>query len=104
MTDIDFITELFVKVDDKLTKASKHHKHLKAKLYPSEVVTIALLFALKGVGTSVSTIGIPLSGLLIKIVFLFCRHRNGSSLSSLELNRNNRLNVYPCVYHAHLMR
>ena len=37
-------------VDDKLTKANKNHKHPKANLYPSEVVTIALLFALKGVG------------------------------------------------------
>jgi hypothetical protein len=50
MTGIDFITELFVAVDDKLTTTNKNHKHPKAKLYPSEVVTIALLFALKGVG------------------------------------------------------
>ena len=50
MTSIDFITELFVAVDDKLTTTNKNHKHPKAKLYPSEVVTIALLFALKGVG------------------------------------------------------
>ena len=51
MTGIDFITQLFVVVDDKLTTANKNHKHPKAKLYPSEVVTIALLFALKGVGS-----------------------------------------------------
>ena len=50
MTSIDFITELFVAVDDKLTTTNKNHRHPKAKLYPSEVVTIALLFALKGVG------------------------------------------------------
>ena len=50
MTGIDFITQLFLEVDDKLTQENKNQKHLKANLYPSEVVTIALLFALKGVG------------------------------------------------------
>ena len=50
MTGIDFITQLFSKVDDKLTRQHENHKHAQAKLYPSEVVTIALLFALKGVG------------------------------------------------------
>lgn len=47
MTTIDFITELFCKVDDKMRGVKKHSQ---ASLYPSEVVTIALLFALKGVG------------------------------------------------------
>ena len=47
MTTIDFITELFLKVDDKLTQEDKNQKHAQAKLYPSEVVTLALLFALK---------------------------------------------------------
>lgn len=41
----DFIIELFCRVDDQLQDVSKHTQ---AKLYPSEVVTIALLFALKG--------------------------------------------------------
>ena len=50
MTTLDFITQLFCRVDDKLTQANKNQKHTKANLYPSEVVTIALLFALKGVG------------------------------------------------------
>ena len=50
MTTIDFITQLFCRVDDKLAQANKNQKHTKANLYPSEVVTIALLFALKGVG------------------------------------------------------
>ncbi len=50
MTTIDFITQLFCRVDDKLTQANKNQKHTQANLYPSEVVTIALLFALKGVG------------------------------------------------------
>ena len=47
MSTIDFITILFSNVDDKMPEAKKHSQ---AKLYPSEVVTIALLFSLKGVG------------------------------------------------------
>ena len=47
MSTIDFITILFSDVDDKMPEAKKHSQ---AKLYPSEVVTIALLFSLKGVG------------------------------------------------------
>ena len=49
MTTIDFITDLFCCVDDKLTQDNKNQKHTQAKLYPSEVITLAL-FALKGVG------------------------------------------------------
>lgn len=41
----EFIIELFCQVDDQLKDVPKHSQ---AKLYPSEVVTIALLFALKG--------------------------------------------------------
>ena len=47
MTTEDFIIDLFCRVDDKMPEAKRHSQ---AKLYPSEVVTIALLFALKGVG------------------------------------------------------
>ncbi|MCX6032497.1 MAG: transposase [Chloroflexi bacterium] len=47
MTTVDFITELFCRIDDVLTDVSKHSQ---AILYPSEVVTIAFLFAIKGVG------------------------------------------------------
>jgi hypothetical protein len=47
MTTIGFIIELFWRVDDKMLGAKKHSQ---ANLYPSEVVTVALLFALKGVG------------------------------------------------------
>lgn len=47
MTTIDFITELFCRVDDKLSPCQKHSQ---AKLYPSEVVTLALLYALSGKG------------------------------------------------------
>lgn len=47
MTTVDFITELFCRVDATMGAVSKHPQ---AKLYPSEVVTMALLFALKGGG------------------------------------------------------
>ena len=46
MTTVDFITELFIKVDDEVDDG----KHPQATLYPSEVVTLALLYALKGCG------------------------------------------------------
>jgi hypothetical protein len=44
MTSLDFITELFCRVDNKLGLIPKHSQ---ATLYPSEVVTLALLYALK---------------------------------------------------------
>src|ERR687884_17160 len=47
MTTVDFITGLFCRVDDRMQGVPKHPQ---ANLYPSEVVTLALLFALKGVG------------------------------------------------------
>lgn len=47
MTTEDFIIDLFCRVDDKMKDANKHSQ---AILSPSEVVTLALLFALKGVG------------------------------------------------------
>jgi hypothetical protein len=47
MTTIHFITELFCKIDDAMRALPKHPQ---AKLYPSEIVTLGLLFALKGVG------------------------------------------------------
>jgi hypothetical protein len=48
MTTVDFIIDLFCRVDDAMTDVPKHRQ---AKLAPSEVVTLAVLFALKGVGT-----------------------------------------------------
>ena len=45
MTTIDFITQLFCRVDDALVGIKKHSQ---ARLYPSEIVTLGLLFALKG--------------------------------------------------------
>jgi len=45
MTTEEFIIHLFCCVDDMMGKVPKHPQ---AKLYPSEVVTIGLLFALKG--------------------------------------------------------
>jgi len=47
MSDEDFIVELFCSVDEAMTDVKKHRQ---ATLYPSEVVTLAILFALKGVG------------------------------------------------------
>lgn len=47
MTTEDFIIELFCRVDDAMQGVKKHRE---ASLYPSEVVTLGLLFALKGVG------------------------------------------------------
>lgn len=48
MTTIDFIITLFCRVDEQLHEVQKHSQ---AKLYPSEVVTLALLYVLKGGGT-----------------------------------------------------
>lgn len=47
MTTEDFITELFCRIDDAMKEMVKHSQ---AKLYPSEIVTLGVLFALKGVG------------------------------------------------------
>lgn len=47
MTTVDFIIALFCRVDEEMRSVPKHPQ---AHLYPSEVVTLALLFALKGVG------------------------------------------------------
>ena len=46
-TTIEFITALFCQVDDHLASLPKHPE---ARLWPSEVVTLGLLHALKGVG------------------------------------------------------
>jgi hypothetical protein len=43
----EFIIELFWRVDDAMPDVPKHPQ---ANLYPSEIVTLALLFAIKGVG------------------------------------------------------
>src|SRR3712207_1254995 len=47
MTTLDFIIDLFCRVDTKMHDVPKHPH---ANLYPSELVTLALLVALKGVG------------------------------------------------------
>lgn len=47
MTTEDFVIDLFCRADDQMPETQKRSQ---AKLYPSEVVTIANLFALKGVG------------------------------------------------------
>ena len=45
MTTVDIIIQMFCIVDDEMKEMPKHTQ---AKLYPSELVTIGLLFALKG--------------------------------------------------------
>ena len=47
MITVEFITALFYEVDEQLGAIPKHPK---AHLWPSEVVTLGLLHALKGVG------------------------------------------------------
>lgn len=47
MTTEDFITELFYRIDNDMRDVKKHEQ---SSLYPSETVTLAILFALKGVG------------------------------------------------------
>jgi hypothetical protein len=47
MSTQDFIIELFCRVDDAMLHASKHRQ---ARLWPSEVVTLGLLYSLKGGG------------------------------------------------------
>lgn len=47
MTTHDFIIDLFCRVDTEMHDVPKHPQ---ANLHPSELVTLALLFALKGVG------------------------------------------------------
>jgi hypothetical protein len=51
MTTQDFITALFCRVDDTMQHDYPVPQHPQAKLAPSEVVTLGLLFALKGSGT-----------------------------------------------------
>lgn len=50
MTTVDFITELFYRVAVEVEQKQQIAKHSQAKLYPSEVVTLALMFTLKGAG------------------------------------------------------
>ena len=47
MITVEFITALFYEVDEQMRAIPKHPE---AHLWPSEVVTLGLLHALKGVG------------------------------------------------------
>ena len=51
-TTIEFITALFYEVDEQMGAIPKHPE---ARLWPSEVVTLGLLHALKGPGSFVSS-------------------------------------------------
>lgn len=48
MPTLDFIIELFCRIDDAMSDVPKHSQ---ANLWPSEIVTLGILFALKGVST-----------------------------------------------------
>jgi hypothetical protein len=48
MTTEDFISELFYRIDEAITDVPKHRL---SHLWPSEIVTLSILFALKEVGT-----------------------------------------------------
>lgn len=47
MTTLDLILTLFCSIDDRMKDVPKHPQ---SHLYPSEIVTLAILFAIKGVG------------------------------------------------------
>jgi hypothetical protein len=47
MTTLEYITEFFCKVDDKMKDVPKHSQ---SSLHPSEIVTLAFMFAIKGCG------------------------------------------------------
>ena len=44
MTPIGFITQLFCRVDDKLTQHAKNQKHSQANLYPSLEVNKSTIY------------------------------------------------------------
>ena len=46
----DLLIALFCRIDDVLCEQDLNARHSQARLAPSEVVTLAMLFALKGVG------------------------------------------------------
>lgn len=48
MTSEDFLSKLFYRIDEAMKDIPKH---VLARLWPSEVVTLGVPFALKGVGT-----------------------------------------------------
>jgi len=45
LSTVDFITELFCRIDEKMSLIDKHKQ---ASLWPGEIVTLAMLFVLKG--------------------------------------------------------
>lgn len=47
MNILDFTTELFCRIDDRMADVPKHSQ---SQLHPSEIVTLAQLYAIKGVG------------------------------------------------------
>jgi hypothetical protein len=54
VTTEEFTIELFFRIDKELSDVEKHSQ---ARLYPSEVIILAFLFALKGVAIAPFTAG-----------------------------------------------
>src|SRR5690242_5453865 len=54
MTTVDFITPLFYEVDEQIGVIPKHPE---AHLWPSEMITLGLFYARKGVGNSAPGVG-----------------------------------------------
>ncbi len=87
MTTEEVIYELFCRVDDAMANM---HKHPQASLYSSEIVTLAFLFALKGVGNRafyrwLKRDWLPLFPHLPKCTRLFKTHRDWTARFLAEL-------------------
>src|SRR5438094_6683577 len=74
MITVEFITALFCEVDEQLRTIPKHPE---AHLWPSEVVTLGLLHALKGVGNRM-LVETVLSMLTVVCHFKKVMHRVGA--------------------------
>ena len=72
MPTIDFITELFCRRDDAICGIEKHSQ---AHLYPSEIVTLGFLFALKGVGERADRIPMRTGGIHTGTISLRYQHQ-----------------------------
>src|SRR5437879_749634 len=82
---VDFITALFYEVDEQLCAMPKHPE---AHLWPSEVVTLGLLHALKGVGNRVFTLYIHNQLPSNDVPVFSLSIRNISSLLTERFNRD----------------
>ena len=79
MTTLDFITALFCQVDDHLPGIPKHPH---ATLWPSEIVTLGMLHALKGGGNRAFSRWFPPRERGVANGVLFLGSRTGGMLSA----------------------